>query len=169
MRVLLSTYDSRGGVEPLAGLAVQLLALGVEAQVCAPPDEEFAERLAGLGVSLVPFGESVRAMVTRETPPSETDLRRQMDELIAAQFDTVAAAAEECDALVATDLLPTAAGAVGDRETGHPLRLRELSTFAAAVALPPAANVFGLAFPGGPDRQPSAVGPGRPDRERTFR
>jgi vancomycin aglycone glucosyltransferase len=31
MRVLLSTYDSRGGIEPLAALAVQLRALGAEA------------------------------------------------------------------------------------------------------------------------------------------
>jgi hypothetical protein len=30
MRVLLSTYDSRGGVEPLAGLAVRLRELAVE-------------------------------------------------------------------------------------------------------------------------------------------
>ena len=111
MRVVLSTYDSRGGVEPLAGLAVQLQAQGAEAWVCAPPDEEFADRLAGLGVPLVPFGESVRAMVTRETPPSEEELRRHLDDLIAAQFHTVAAAAEGCDALVATNLLPTAAGA----------------------------------------------------------
>ncbi len=111
MRVLLSTYDSRGGVEPLAGLAVQLRALGAEVRVCAPPDEEFAERLAGLGVPLVPFGGSVRAMTTAATPPSEAELRRHVDELIAAQFDTVAAAAEGCDALVATGLPWTAAGA----------------------------------------------------------
>ena len=31
--------------------------------------------------------------------------------MIAAQFDTVAAAAEGCDALVATGLMPAAAGA----------------------------------------------------------
>jgi vancomycin aglycone glucosyltransferase len=111
MRVVLSTWDSRGGVEPLAGLAVQLQALGVEVRVCAPPDEEFAARLAGLGVPLVPFGESVRAMVIRETPPSEEELRRLMNDLIGAQFDAVAAAAEDCDALVATNLLPAAAGA----------------------------------------------------------
>jgi vancomycin aglycone glucosyltransferase len=111
MRVLLSTYDSRGGVEPLAGLAVQLRALGAEVRVCAPPDEEFAELLAGVGVPLVPFGESVRAMTTAAAPPSEADLRRHVDELIAAQFDTVAAAAEDCDALVATGLVWTAAGA----------------------------------------------------------
>jgi vancomycin aglycone glucosyltransferase len=111
MRVVLSTYDSRGGVEPLAGLAVQLQALGAEVTVCGPPDEEFAERLAGLGVPLVPFGPSVRAMATREAPPSEEELRQQMDELIAAQFHTVAAAAEGCDALVSTNLLATSAGA----------------------------------------------------------
>jgi vancomycin aglycone glucosyltransferase len=111
MRVLLSTYDSRGGVEPLAGLAVQLRALGAEARVCAPPDEEFAELMARVGVPLVPFGESVREMATAVTPPSEADLRRHVDELIAAQFDTVAAAAEGCDALVATSLPWTAAGA----------------------------------------------------------
>jgi len=35
VRVLLSTYDSRGGVEPLAGLAVRLRALGAEVRVCA--------------------------------------------------------------------------------------------------------------------------------------
>ncbi|MGC5022368.1 glycosyltransferase [Micromonospora sp. DT47] len=111
MRVLLSTYDSRGGVEPLVGLAVRLRALGAEVRVCAPPDEEFAERLAGVGVPLVPFGQSVRAMVTGATPPSAADVPRRAAELIAAQFDAVAAAAEGCDALVATGLLPAAAGA----------------------------------------------------------
>lgn len=111
MRVLLSTYDSRGGVEPLVGLAVQLRSLGAEVRVCAPPDEEFAQRAAGVGVPLVPFGQSVRAMTTAAAPPSEADLRRHVDDLIAAQFDTVAAAAEGCDALVAAGLLPAAAGA----------------------------------------------------------
>ncbi len=111
MRVLLSTYDSRGGVEPLVGLAVQLRALGAEVRVCAPPDEEFAERLGGFGVPLVPFGDPVRALATAATPPSEADLRRHMDDLVAAQFHTVAAAAEGCDALVATGLIPAAAGA----------------------------------------------------------
>ena len=98
MRALLSTYDSRGGVEPLLALAVQLPALGAEVRVCAPPDEEFAERLACFGVPLVPLGEPARAMPTAATPPSEADLRRCVDELIAAQFDTVAAAAQGCDA-----------------------------------------------------------------------
>jgi hypothetical protein len=40
MRVVLSTYGSRGDVEPIAALAVALKALGVEVRVCAPPDFE---------------------------------------------------------------------------------------------------------------------------------
>jgi vancomycin aglycone glucosyltransferase len=120
MRVLLSTYDSRGGVEPLLALAVQVKALGGDARLCAPPDEEFAERAAGLGVPLIPFGESVRAMATAAAPPSEAQLRRHMDDLIAAQFGIVAAAAQGCDALVATGLPPAAAGA---RSATEPLGL----------------------------------------------
>jgi vancomycin aglycone glucosyltransferase len=111
MRVLLSTYDSRGGVEPLLGLAVQLQALGAEALVCAPPDEEFAQRAAGFGVPLVGFGPPVREVITGGAHSSEEQLRGHVLGLLAAQFDTVAAAAQGCDALVSTALVWTSAGA----------------------------------------------------------
>ena len=111
MRVLLSTYGSRGDVEPMAGLAVRLRELGAEVRVCAPPDEEFAERLAGIGVPLVPAGLSVQPVVTAARPPPVADLPRRAAGLVAAQFGAVAAAAEGCDALVATGLFPAAAGA----------------------------------------------------------
>jgi UDP:flavonoid glycosyltransferase YjiC (YdhE family) len=61
MRVL-CRHDSRGGVERLVALAVRLRALGAEAQVCAPPD--CAERLAEVGVPLVPVGQRVRRLGT---------------------------------------------------------------------------------------------------------
>lgn len=64
MRVLMSTYGSRGDVEPLVGLAVRWRALGAKVRVCAPPDEEFAQPLAGVGVPLVRFGR--RAVGDRE-------------------------------------------------------------------------------------------------------
>lgn len=38
MRVVLSTYGSRGEAEPMAGLAVRLRTLGVETRACTPPD-----------------------------------------------------------------------------------------------------------------------------------
>jgi vancomycin aglycone glucosyltransferase len=103
MRVLLSTYGSHGDVEPMVGLAVQLRALGAEMRVCASPD--FAELLARVGVPLVPVGQPVRPMVHGATPPS-ADLPRRAAELVAAQFDTVPAAAEGCDALAATGVMP---------------------------------------------------------------
>jgi vancomycin aglycone glucosyltransferase len=109
MRVLLSTYDSRGGVEPLVALAVRLRECGAEVRVCAPPD--CAERLAEVGVPLVPVGPSVRALVHGATPPSPEEVPRRMAELIAAWFDKVGTAAEECDAIVATGLIPVVVGA----------------------------------------------------------
>ena len=103
MRVLLSTYGSRGDVEPMVRPAVRLRALGAEVRVCALPD--FAELLARVGAPRVPVGQPVRPMVRRATP-SAADLPRRAAELVAAQFDTVAAVAEGCDALVATGVMP---------------------------------------------------------------
>ena len=54
MRVLLSTYGLRGDVEPMAGLAVRLRALGAQLRACAPPD--FAEKLARVGAPLAAGG-----------------------------------------------------------------------------------------------------------------
>jgi vancomycin aglycone glucosyltransferase len=115
VRVLLSTYGSRGDVEPLAGLAVALRELGAQVRVCAPPDEEFAVLLAGVGVPLVPFGPSVRALVTGVTPPSAADTFRLAAELVAARFHTLAAAAQGCDALLATGLMPAGARSVAEK------------------------------------------------------
>jgi UDP:flavonoid glycosyltransferase YjiC (YdhE family) len=106
MRVLLSTSGSRGDVEPLVALAVRLRALGAEVRMCAPPDAE--ERLAEVGVPLVPVGQSMRAMVHGKTPPSPKDVPRFSAEAIATQFDGVPPAAEGCDAVVATGVLAAA-------------------------------------------------------------
>jgi vancomycin aglycone glucosyltransferase len=109
MRVLLSTYGGRGDVEPLVGLAVRLRALGAQVRVCAPPD--WAERLAEVGLPLVPLGLPVRTLLDGATRPSVADVPRIQAELIAEQFDKLPAAAEGCDALVATGLFPVAASA----------------------------------------------------------
>jgi vancomycin aglycone glucosyltransferase len=109
MRVLLSTYGGRGDVEPLVGLAARLRALGAEVRVCAPPD--WAERLAAVGVPLVPLGVPVRQLLAGATRPSVADVPRIQAELIAEQFDKLPAVAEDCDALIATGLFPVAASA----------------------------------------------------------
>jgi vancomycin aglycone glucosyltransferase len=99
MRVLLSTYGSRGDVEPMVALAVQLQDLGAEVRMCAPPDEEFVELLAGAGVPLVPYERPWR---TWERPSTPEDRARRVSEFIEAQYDTLATAAKGCDGLLAT-------------------------------------------------------------------
>ncbi|GDY68095.1 glycosyl transferase [Streptomyces avermitilis] len=93
------------------GLAVRLRALGAEVRMCAPPDKEFAEQLAQVGVPLVPVGPPMGSMVR---PSSSADASRRVSEL-AAQFDPVAAAAEGCDALLATGLAHFASRSVAEK------------------------------------------------------
>ncbi len=146
MRVLLSTYGSRGDVEPLVGLAVRLRELGAEVRVCAPPDEDFAQRLAGVGVPLVPVGPSARALTTGAPPPSAANLPQRAAELIAGQFDAVTAAAEGCDVLVATGMMPAAAGA---RSVAEKLGIPSVSVTFQQLTLPSPYHQP-LAYPGRP-------------------
>jgi vancomycin aglycone glucosyltransferase len=131
MRVVLSTYDSRGGVEPLVAFAVRLQGLGAEVRMCAPPD--CAERLAEVGVPLVPVGAPVRPLVHGTAPPSMADVPRRAAELIAAQFDTLAAAAEGCDAVVASGLVPAVVGA---RSVAEKLGIRSVFVSYCPIYLP---------------------------------
>ena len=108
MRVVVTGFDSRGGVEPLAALAVRLREQGAEVTVCLPPDDEFAKRLADAGVEMVPFGQSVRSLATRPGPP---DLPRRAAEVIANQREVLTSVAAGADVLVATGVMPACAGA----------------------------------------------------------
>ncbi len=115
MRVLLSTWGSRGDIEPLAALALRLRELGADVRVCAPPDEEFTALLARVGVTLIPLGPSTRSVTTRLKAPSADDAFRLAAELVAARFETLPAAAEGCDVLVATGLMPAGARSVAEK------------------------------------------------------
>lgn len=147
MRVLLSTYGSRGDVQPMAGLAVRLRELGAEVRVCAPADEEFAKLLAGVGVEMVPFGPSARAL-TKAAPltPSKSSIPQRAAEVIAGQFDVVIPAAEGCDVLVATGMTPAVAGA---RSVAEKLGIRSVSVTFQQLTLPSPQRPP-LAFPGRP-------------------
>lgn len=114
MRVLLSTYGTRGDVEPLVALAVELRALGAEVRMCTPPDEEFARRLAGLDIDSVPVGPPIRALMSGTAPPSAAELSRYRTELLDAQFAVLPAAAAGCDALVVAGLAQVAARSVAE-------------------------------------------------------
>jgi len=114
MRVLITTYGSRGDVEPVAGLALELRRLGAETRVCAPPDEDLARRLTAVGAEAVPLGRSVRDLVAGPRPAVPADAPQVAAALVDAQFETLLPAAEECDALVATGMFPAAARTVAE-------------------------------------------------------
>ncbi|TIO73576.1 MAG: glycosyltransferase family 1 protein [Mesorhizobium sp.] len=119
MRILLSTYGSRGDVEPVVALGSRLQALGAEVRVSVPGDEEFAALCARAGVPLVPAFAPVREwtkemMLRRRSasPEGRAELiSGQAAEIVARQYDVLMAAAEGCDAVVACGLFPSCAAA----------------------------------------------------------
>lgn len=126
MRVLLSTYGSRGDVQPLAALAVALRTTGADAIVCAPPDAEFAALLERFGVPLAPANAPVRQWVSEVMKRSAAGNTRERSAegiseraaaIMAAQVEALSAAAEGCDLIVAAGLFPSMAAArlVADR------------------------------------------------------
>jgi len=88
MRVLLSTIGSRGDVQPLVALALQLRSLGQEARLCVPP--RFRDWIDGLRLPVTPLS------------PGRRDQTREAT--VAAQFETLAAAARGCDVIVGTTI-----------------------------------------------------------------
>src|SRR5215203_2437922 len=100
MRVLLSTIGSRGDVQPLVALALELRALGQEVRLCVPPD--FRDWIDGLGMPVVPIGPSVRSTGRATAPasmPTPDQLRQAVEGTVATQFDTIAVAAQDCDVI----------------------------------------------------------------------
>jgi len=118
MRVLLSTIGSRGDVQPLVALAIRLRALGHDARLCVPPD--FQEWISALGFHVTPIGPELRKMTAASSSAAAAimtpERRRQLAEAsVAAQFATVAAAAEGCQTLVAATALQIAARSVSEK------------------------------------------------------
>ena len=117
MRVLLSTIGSRGDVQPLVALAVQVMTLGHDVHLCVPPD--FREWIEGLGMTVTPIGPELRTLTaarpaTNMAPPSLEQRRQLAEASVRTQFETVAAAARGCDVIVAATALQIAARSVAE-------------------------------------------------------
>jgi vancomycin aglycone glucosyltransferase len=118
MRFLLSTIGSRGDVEPLVALAIELRALEQDVRLCVPPD--FQDWIEELGFPVVPIGPELRkamaAAPLAPSVPSSPERRRQLaDATVTVQFVTLAAAAQGCDLIVAAGALQIAARSVAER------------------------------------------------------
>lgn len=112
MRILLSTFGSRGDVEPMAALGAALIAQGAEAIVSAPPDQEFADLLARAGVPLIPAFYSARQWIADKAKPSApSDFVTLAAEVLTGQYAAIDAVAEGCNAIVAAGLFPSTTAA----------------------------------------------------------
>lgn len=106
MRVLLTSYGSRGDTEPMAALALALQPLGAEAVVCAPPDQEFIDLLDRAGVPFAPAFMGVRDWIAVAGKPP-MDLPKRAAQMAFAQLGAISRAAEGCDLIVSTGLMPS--------------------------------------------------------------
>jgi vancomycin aglycone glucosyltransferase len=115
MRVLLSTIGTRGDVQPLVALASELRALGQEVRVCVPPD--FRDWIDGLGIPVVPIGSQVRRpeSASPQAPPTPEQQYQLVEAMVADQFATIPAAAQDCGVILGAGAQQIAARSVAEQ------------------------------------------------------
>lgn len=116
MRVLLSTIGSRGDVQPLVALGLALRELGQEVRLCVPPD--FRAWIESLGMAVTPIGPELRSTAKPDPSaalPTPAQVRQMMEGTVAAQLETITAAAAGCDVIVGATALQIAAPSVAER------------------------------------------------------
>jgi vancomycin aglycone glucosyltransferase len=104
----------------LVALALHLKTLGQEVRLCVPPD--FRAWIESLGISVTPIGPHVRAYaVSRPTsaappaPVTPEQVQQIVNATVATQFETITAAAHDCDVIVAATALQVAARSVAEK------------------------------------------------------
>jgi len=116
MRILLSTIGSRGDVQPLVALGLQLKEFGYEVHLCVPPD--FRDWITGLGMTVTPIGPELRS--TGKASPqagalTPEQVRQAMEGVVAMQFEIIMAAAQGCDVIVGATALQIAARSIAEK------------------------------------------------------
>jgi len=116
MRILLSTIGSRGDVQPLVALALQLKALGQDVHMCVPPD--FRAWIEGLGIPVTPIGPELRSTGKANpmsTRPAAEQIHQMMEDTVATQFETITVAAQGCDMIIGATALQIAAPSIAEK------------------------------------------------------
>jgi vancomycin aglycone glucosyltransferase len=117
MRVVISSIGSRGDVQPILALAVELAALGHGATLCVAPN--FKGWVESFGIECVPLGPDLRELVrrgagARRNRAARARLRNSVPESVAEQFAVLAEATQGCDLVVAAGALQTAARSIAE-------------------------------------------------------
>src|SRR5574339_409418 len=102
MQVLLSSIGTRGDVQPLVALGLELQALGHRARLCVPPN--FREWVESHGLECVPIGPDLKKLTAaaggvpgEPVLPSKEQLQQMADQSVRDQFRVLGEAARDCD------------------------------------------------------------------------
>lgn len=120
MRVLLSTIGSRGDVQPILALGIELQALGHRARLCVAPN--FQEWIEAYGLECVPIGPDLRKIAGGNLrtnpvlPPSEEQRQQLAVQSVRTQFQVISEAARGCDLAVGAGALQIALRSVAEAQ-----------------------------------------------------
>ncbi len=116
MQVLLSSIGSRGDVQPILALALELQALGHRARLCVAPN--FKEWIESYGLEFTPIGPDLRKLTGISTqpvlPPSEEARQQLAIQTVRTQFQVIAEAARGCDLAIGAGALQIALRSVAE-------------------------------------------------------
>jgi vancomycin aglycone glucosyltransferase len=123
VRALLSVVGTRGDVQPVIALAVEVRAFGHDVRLCVPPN--FVDWAQTLGFPATPVGVEMRA------PKAGAPAPPPLPDLIADQFDAIAPAAKSCDVILGANAHQYAAPSIAELH-----RIPYVNALYAPTALP---------------------------------
>jgi len=117
MKVLISSIGSRGDVQPILALALELKKLGHDASLCVAPN--FKEWVESYGITCIPIGPDLRKLTGGTLPakpvlPPQEQLQQMADQSVRTQFQVIAEAAHGCDLILATGALQIATRSIAE-------------------------------------------------------
>ncbi len=120
MQVLLSSIGSRGDVQPLLALGLELRALGHRARLCVAPN--FKDWIEAYGLECAPIGPDLRQIAGGDLrskpvlPPSEEARQQLAVGTVRTQFQVIGEAARGCDLLVGAGALQIALRSIAETQ-----------------------------------------------------
>jgi vancomycin aglycone glucosyltransferase len=115
MKALLSSIGSRGDVQPLLAVALELRKLGHDPRLCVAPN--FKEWVESFGLTCIPIGPDLKTITARASssapPRLSAEQRRQLAaHAVRTQLPVLTEAARGCDLVVAAGALQIATRSV---------------------------------------------------------
>jgi vancomycin aglycone glucosyltransferase len=117
MKILISSIGTRGDVQPILALALELRTLGHEPSLCVAPN--FRDWIESFGIPCVPIGPDLKKLTggaaPARMPKASPEQRKQLAaHTIRAQFQVLTQAASGCGLIVGAGALQLAARSIAE-------------------------------------------------------